>query len=525
MGAARRASHRLTMRRAITLLGILSTLVFALHAALSYVQAPIATYDERPYGQIVFYQRLAERLVRIPGLVDVVSRINPQLARSGRERAPMVVRALSGDSPMKDPRTFSLSYGLPLAAITVFALAVLVLLQRYPQSVNERTPRQLITWASLFALVMAFAVPVLVPDFWLSFAWGRTLWWGGNPYYAVPAQSVHDLPFDAPILRATYGPLWLHLSWFVSRVTLGSVLWGSILFKALLVAAWIGTLLLIDQLLRSAPMVRRCMALVVVGWLPLGVVQTVGDGHNDIFMVAAILGWVLLLERGRVMAASISLALSFLVKYVSAPLFLLDLLHQPDGKGPHRSLAERIRRYLPRALVVALLGVLAFAPVFRGLDFFRSTGEVRAGFFYLPADAVQAIGTMAGLNLFPLAVAVQAIFPLVTLWTIWRYHLAPSREHFRLAVAGIMLSVLFVAAGHVWPWYVIWLLAVAALVPSSTTFVWATGVALGAPVILLPWTAFPLASEFLRYQVPSLFVYASALVWTIWLGRSLTRAA
>ena len=516
------------MRRAITLLGILSALAFAVQAALSYIQAPVATYSERPYGQIVFYQRVAERLVRIPGLVDVVWRLNQQPVRNGRrppDRAEVVVQALSGEGPMQNPRTFSLSYGVPLAATTVVALAVLVMLWRYPLSVNERTPRQLITWASIFALVMAFAVPVLVPDFWLSFAWGRTLWWGGNPYYAVPAQSVHDLPFDAPILRATYGPLWLHLSWFVSRVTLGSVLWGSIVFKTLLVGAWIGTLLLLDRLLRAAPVARRCMALVVVGWLPLGVVQTVGEGHNDVFMVAAILGWVLLLERGRMMAASISLALSVLVKYVSAPLFLLDLLHQSNGQVPRRALAGQIRRYLPRALVVAVLVVLAFAPVFRGLDFFRSTGEVRAGYFFLPADAVKAIGAMAGINLLPLALALQAIFPLVTLWTLWRYYQSPSRENFRLAVAGIMLSVLFVVAGHVWPWYVIWLLAVAALVPSSTTFAWTTGVALGAPVILVPWTAFPQASEFVRYQVPSLFVYATALLWTVWLGRSIARAA
>jgi alpha-1,6-mannosyltransferase len=136
-----------------------------------------------------------------------------------------------------------------------------------------------------------------------------------------------------------------------------------------------------------------------------------------------------------------------------------------------------------------------------------------------------AIGTMVGLNLFPLALAVQAIFPLVTLWTLWRYSQSPTRENFRLAVAGIMLSVLFVAAGHVWPWYVIWLLAAAALVPSSTTFTWTTGVALGAPVILLPWTVYPRASEFVRFQVPSLVVYATALAWTLWLGRSMTRPA
>jgi hypothetical protein len=206
---------------------------------------------------------------------------------------------------------------------------------------------------------------------------------------------------------------------------------------------------------------------------------------------------------------------------VSAPLFLLDLLHQRDDGTPRTTLSQRMRRYLPRAAVVAIIVVLVFAPVFRGLDFFRSTGEVRAGYFFLPADAVKAIGHMFGVNLLPLALAVQAIFPLVTLWMLWRYVQSPGRERFRLAVAGVMLSVLFVAAGHVWPWYVIWLLAVVALVPTSPSFRWATGVALGAPMILVPWTAFPQASEFARYHLPSLAVYLLALVWMVWLGRVL----
>jgi alpha-1,6-mannosyltransferase len=517
------------MRRTIALLGLLSTLAFAVHSALSFLEAPLATYSERPYGQILFYQRVAERVVELPGVVRTVWRLAPaRMRHAGSDpngEKEKVVYALSGDGPLKSPVAFTTMYAIPIVATTLFALALLVLLRLRPGWVDERTPRHLIAWASVFAIVMGFAAPVLVPDFWLSFAWGRTLWWGGNPYYAVPAQSVHDLPFDAPILRATYGPLWMHVSWLVSRVTLGSLLWGSVLFKALLVAAWIGTLLLVNRLLRAAPVVQRCMALVVVGWLPLGVVQTVGDGHNDIFMVAAVLGWLLLLETGRPFAASVSLGLSFLIKYVSAPLFLLDLMHRRDDGSPHPTPTQRIRRYVPRALVVGLLVVLAFAPVFRGLDFFRSTGEVRGGYFFLPADGVKAIGHIAGVNLFPLALAVQAIFPVVTLWTLWRYFRAPGRERFRLAVAGVMLSVLFVAAGHVWPWYVIWLLAVAALVPASTSFRWATGVALGAPMILVPWTAFPQASEFMRFQVPSLVVYVTALVWTVWFGRWLARPA
>jgi len=54
------------------------------------------------------------------------------------------------------------------------------------------------------------------------------------------------------------------------------------------------------------------------------------------------------------------------------------------------------------------LAALVFAPIFRGLDFFRSTSEAHVGYFYLPADAALAIGALAGLSLRPLAYVVGA---------------------------------------------------------------------------------------------------------------------
>lgn len=86
-----------------------------------------------------------------------------------------------------------------------------------------------------------------------------------------------------------------------------------------------------------------------------------------------------------------------------------------------------------------------------------------------------------------------------------------------------MLSVLFVAAGHVWPWYVLWLSVVAAtLHPSSCLARWSTGVALTAPFPIVVWIASPDSSEFRRFELPSLVVYAAALLYLLWLWRVVT---
>jgi hypothetical protein len=202
------------------------------------------------------------------------------------------------------------------------------------------------------------------------------------------------------------------------------------------------------------------------------------------------------------------------VKYVSAPLFLLDLLHARRVDGHPRSWLGLARAYLPNAAIALGTWMVLFAPFLDSVAFFRETAAVREGYFYLPSDAVQAIGSVLGVGLRPLAYAVMLVFPLVTLLTLWRYWRRPGPDTLTGAAAGIMLTVLFVAAAHVWPWYVLWLLVLAALLPPSAWLArFATGVAMTAPVVMLYWVAYPGASEFRRFEAPSLFMYAGALAW------------
>jgi hypothetical protein len=265
---------------------------------------------------------------------------------------------------------------------------------------------------------------------------------------------------------------------------------------------------------------QQSTAIVLVGWLPLGPVQVGGEGHNDVLMVAGILGWLLLLRRGHGRWATLALALSVSVKYVSAPLFLLDLLHARHAGGHPRSLRGIVRAYLPHALIAAAVWIAVFSPFFESFGFFGETTAVREGYFYLPADGVKAIGTMLGVGLLPLALAVQAIFPAVTLVCLWRYWRLPTPETLQLAAAGLMLSVLFVAAGHVWPWYVLWVSVLTASLPQTSRLArWGAGIAMTAPFPLAIWIAYPQASDFRKFELPSLVAYGAALVWTLWMWR------
>lgn len=518
------------MKRWLTALGALNLVVLLVHAALSWFEAGAATYAERPFGQVVFYNKLGEKVAHTiasiaPTALARTQRIDVAPKQAGRpdylppdpeDHLRTVKRrlayAIGGDLVLA--HHFLDYYALPVVASTLLALAALLLISRTAVGNDPATPARVRRWAMAFVVVMGFAMPVLVPDFWLSFAWGRTMWWGGNPYYEVPAAAVDGLPFDAPILKMTYGPLWALISWAIAAITRGSVLWSTILFKAVLVGSWILLLHVVHRLASDRSPREQSAALLVVGWLPLGAIQVGGDGHNDVLMVLGIMAWLLLNREGRERWGTAALACSVAVKYVSAPLFLLDLLHTRVPGVERPTLVQRIRAYVPRGLIAVAIWITCFAPFVRSPAFFAETTAVREGYFFLPADAVKAIGTFTGLPLRPLAFLVMGIFPLVTLWLVWRYWRSPSTATLYQATAGIMLSVLFVAAGHVWPWYVLWLALPAVLLARDSLLSrWSTGVMLTAPFPLLYWTAYPHSSEYLRFQLPSLVAYGLAAGW------------
>ncbi|MBK8248090.1 MAG: hypothetical protein IPK85_11905 [Gemmatimonadetes bacterium] len=518
------------MRRSLHVLAALLFGTFLVQAAYSWVLAPAATYSARPHGQLTFYGHIGDRVARAaadhaPDLLLAVTQSGPRAgAASGgvtadrawhiRRAEREVAAALGGD--LVAPDWFMDAYAWPLVVATFLAGLALLVLARSRTEPDEATVALVRRWGVAYVVAMAWAMPVLVPDFWLSFAWGRTLWWGGNPYYDVPAAAVVGLPFDAPILRMTYGPLWALISWGVTAVTHGSVLGSAVVFKAILVAAWSGILWLVSALLADRPARLRAMALVTVAWMPLGAVQIGGDGHNDAVMVFFLLAWLFLRSRGHARWATAALACSVSVKYVTAPLFLLDAWPERAWPWAWRDLLARARTYLPNAAIAVAIWLVTFAPFVDSLSFFRETTAVREGYFFLPADGVKAIGTLAGLNLLPLAYAVQVIFPVATIITLWHFLRTPDIATFQVAVAGIMLSVLFIAAAHVWPWYVLWLLLPAMLLPSRHLLRrWATGVWVTAPFPLMVWTAWPHAGEFQRFEVPSLVAYAAALAWML----------
>jgi alpha-1,6-mannosyltransferase len=82
----------------------------------------------------------------------------------------------------------------------------------------------------------------------------------------------------------------------------------------------------------------------------------------------------------------------------------------------------------------------------------------------------------------------------------------PGVDAFHRAVLGVICAVLFSGMSYIWPWYLLWALAVAALVPASTLARWVLAAAIAFTFVI------PIAPIFFSYRQIALPLYGLTLL-------------
>lgn len=279
-----------------------------------------------------------------------------------------------------------------------------------------------------------------------------------NAYLAGPSALnpdplYHYIGTKWISVPTVYGPLFTALSYPLAPLSIPT---NVFVYKAI---AAVSSLALVALVWNGARLrgINPVKAAVLVGLNPLVVVYGVGGGHNDLLMLVPMLGAVVLLlqRRGRLGAASIVVGVGI---KVTAGLLLPFAL--AGARGP--LLSTRRRDLLIGAGVTAAL-LSIFTVILFG-----------AGPLHLPATiaTVQSngnwqsvpgfIGTRLGLGTVghPVALILGALFAVVLAWLVrrvWRGQLD------WIAGAGWAAFALLLTAASLLPWYVVWLMPLAAL--------------------------------------------------------------
>ncbi|MGH2543931.1 MAG: hypothetical protein ACRDIB_14105, partial [Ardenticatenaceae bacterium] len=331
--------------------------------------------------------------------------------------------------------------------------------------------------AALSALLLLVGLyPLGASDIFDYIFFGRAVTiHGANPYYVRP----DDIPYD-PLLpyvgwrRATtaYGPLWTLLSAALGQVALwlgDSLLVQVLLYKLTAVVGSAACALLIAVLLkRAAPGPKGRPALLGVylwSWNPLQLFVTAGNGHNDAVMMAPVLLALWLAVRRRWTSAGLAMLAGALIKFI--PVLLVPLL----GVVALRQLqaAARRRFIATTAGGSAALLLAAFAPFWERGDMLALARRASLFTTSLPAwvwslsptywesDEVQAWAARGALLLLGGAVWLASLF-------VWRQ---PTVLNLVRASTALLLFYLLAAVLWFQPWYAIWPLALAALLPDG----------------------------------------------------------
>ncbi|MGH7474845.1 MAG: hypothetical protein ACRELD_01010 [Longimicrobiales bacterium] len=460
--------HGSELIRDIRLAGLLHLIAFAALVPISFGLAPVSP-----------------REIEQPRELDLLQRFSAAMPLPADARDALA-RYVSGDSPLTEPAIRLLVYFGPLLLATLAAVYVAWRIARAPDRIDCSAIRNLTGFACGAALISVFALPAFTQDFWLSVIWGRMIGAGANPYYdAFTTSAMAGLPVEDFGDRMTYGPAWGLVAAFLAALGGSSVWLTFLLFKLTLAGCWIGTLFLLRREARTRSPLHEALTVVFFGWLPVSAHLTIGEGHNDIVMAFFMVFWLFCASRPLRWSgwAMPTLFVSALVKYVTAPLAALELLIA----WRQRRLTDR--RYLLRAGVSILAAaglMLLFARDTHVLD---ATRQMQNWVFWTPGVALASLARMAGVPLtVPIATAVFAgLGTGLLLYYLAALFRNPDAKHLARASLAVMALILFVVVGHVWPWFVLWVLPLAALIWETRLAAFILAFAVAAPLLSVDW--------------------------------------
>jgi hypothetical protein len=377
-------------------------------------------------------------------------------------------------------------YGVPLldlgkltgwshAAARDFAVAFLLLFAlcyaAYAVS-RARSSWQGLLIVLLFALLCGLALmlvyPITAADVFEYIAYARiTVTHGANPHVFRPMDFLDDsfMWYSAwPHITSPYGPLWTYLSTVIGMLGGPSLLTYLLLFKGLALGAHLLNSGLIYCILGRLKPSYALGGTVLYAWNPLVLFESAAGAHNDGLVMLPVLLAIYLFVRGRYGLAIPVAALSCLVKMptvIVLPLFIV---------GAWRALAGKRSRLRVIAVSVAAtvgLVLVLHAPLWEG---WKSLGWLSRESLFTSSFATLAVLTLQhwvqDVETVQDAVrsAALGLFCLFYAWQLLR--LTGQTRRFLEGLFWTLFAFLCVAVLWFQPWYVVWIVALGAVVPS-----------------------------------------------------------
>jgi hypothetical protein len=384
-------------------------------------------------------------------------------------------------------------------------------------------PRWLWIVGALWCVPLFLAAPVFSRDVYSYFAQGTILHLGHNPYHDQPVilgqlGQPHVLATVDSFWQHTtapYGPLFLEIVSGIAAVAGSHVVLGAQLVKLLGVIGVILLAVCVPRLARALghdPVRATWLALLN----PLVLFALVIPGHNDLLMVGLMVaGVTLAVERKPLLGV----AVCALAATVKLPALVPAAFIAAAWAREEPAAAERVKRLAGAVLVtVVVFGVVTLVAGV-GVSWVTST------LFSAPAKVRLAVTPSSGLactidtvasactktEIATLQSVFRVLFGVVTIAIVLEL-LRRCRRGNVTRYAGLALIALTFGGPAAWPWYLVWGLALLAVMPTTRTVAWSVVIIVVGAFVVKPsgQLAIPLQSA---PWVMGAYVVAAVAAW------------
>jgi glycosyl transferase family 87 len=318
--------------------------------------------------------------------------------------------------------------------------------------------RRAVVWAivGLHALFL-LAPPLLSQDVFSYIAYARMgVEHGLDPYTHSPLDIPGDPVFafaGSKDAESVYGPIFTLLTYPLSPLGVSAALW---ILKAVAALSSLGIVALVW---RTAERLGRdpLKPAVFVGLNPLLLVHDVGGAHNETLVVLLTTAGLAAFVASRPRAAS-ALATAAAGLKASAGLVVPYLIAASRPRWRDALLAA-----IAVGLGIAVLAVAGFGTNALDALGLLSSNQDRTSRWSFPYKTAQLLGAVLPGDRRDYTDAVRALYALtfagVLAWTLWR----TWRGADPILMAGWATFAILVASAWLVPWYILWLLPLAAL--------------------------------------------------------------
>jgi hypothetical protein len=343
---------------------------------------------------------------------------------------------------LENPKAIGIGFSVVLLAMFVAYIVALA-------AVRTFSTRTLVAVMVALHAILLLTPPLQLNDVFNYLGYAHL---GGlhqlNPYSHVIKQESFDPVYRFASwdnLRSPYGPLFTALTYPLAFLSLPVAYWIIKVATVLLSLSFLGLIWQCARRLGRDP--RWAVALVALN--PIYLIYAVGGFHNDFFMLVPMAGAISLLLAGRYRWAGAVAMLAVAVKFTAVLLVPFLIV----------AAASRSRRLqVAYGAVLGAVPLVAMSLILFGLSIpnLAQQSSLLTG-FSIPNIVGLVIGAGGGAN-WLLRVATGLVVLVVA------HQLYRARDW--LAGAGWATVALLASLGWLMPWYVIWVLPLAALASS-----------------------------------------------------------